>query len=157
MPLLRQPSPNCSSHERFHRYHKPSLSDNDNLTPAILAVMGDFFGFSSTDYRYRVSNYNNSLLLEEEEKKRTRVFGHKAGMAVSTGFAFQTGGTSLLGTAISGRKLDVESRKLKILQEVIRDRGLGRNNVGFGSYTMGALRGSAGGLAGGFGMTGGYN
>jgi hypothetical protein len=121
--------------------------------------MGSFFGFSSTKYRSRVSQYSNRMLRDEERKKRKNIVSHKCGIGVSAGFAVYTGGASLVGAALNGRQMKVEEHKLEILQKEMNKRGLVPSDLGFRDYLTSGLKGglrsaSMGGMDMG---AGGYN
>jgi hypothetical protein len=82
-----------------------------------------FFPFDESKYASKLRDMSiPELLYREKDKYRATVSG-AAGVGAGIGLVAFTAGTSLLGSAIGGRRWDVASQKLEMVQRELMARG----------------------------------
>jgi hypothetical protein len=80
-------------------------------------------GFSSTNYRERITKKLPHQLIYDIYKKRRALTKSGVGVVFTVLCAHATGGISLLGTAWHARTRNVEKRKLTLLEQEWHSRG----------------------------------
>jgi len=86
--------------------------------------IGDFFGLSSDEYEEKISDYRDECLRSEEIKEYRKIYGARYSVGTGAGLALHTGGVSLAGAAIGGRRLNVHKRKLRMIQKLLKERNI---------------------------------
>ncbi|KAN0079220.1 hypothetical protein V8E54_004434 [Elaphomyces granulatus] len=75
----------------------------------------DFLNFSDDAFRVEASRWPNEELRRHEIIEYRKIYGARCGIGAGVGLALHTGGISLAGSAVNGRRLDVHKRKLRII------------------------------------------
>lgn len=86
--------------------------------------LDDFLHLAEPQFRAKICALSNQELRKEEIVEHRKIYGAKCGIGAGAGFALHTGGLSLIGSAVGGRRLNVHRRKLAMIQEVLTSRGI---------------------------------
>lgn len=84
----------------------------------------DFLHLSEPQFRSKICALSDEELRKEEIIEHRKIYGSKCSIGAGAGFALHTGGLSLIGCAVGGRRLNVHHRKLDMIQQVVTSRGM---------------------------------
>ncbi|MCJ1244541.1 Ankyrin repeat domain-containing protein 44 [Trapelia coarctata] len=83
----------------------------------------EFWDFDDDEYEKRVSTLSREDLQKLHAVVSQKVLGASAGVGAGIGGAFFTAGVSLVGSAIAGRRVNVNDRRKKIIEKRLADEG----------------------------------
>lgn len=84
----------------------------------------DNFHFDEADYVLKLQSLSDQELRSREVRAYRQHVTSSASIGSGLGFAFLTGGVSLLGSAYGGRRLYLAKKKLELIQDELKKRGL---------------------------------